>query len=45
MWFNLAAAQGHEMAAGNRDLVSGITTPANLSEAQRMAWEWLEPHQ
>jgi hypothetical protein len=45
MWFNLAAAQGDEDAAGNRDIVAGWMTPAKIMEAQRLAREWLEPHQ
>jgi TPR repeat protein len=45
MWWNLAAAQGHENAVKVRDLVAGVMTPADISEAQRLAREWLEEHQ
>ena len=45
MWFNLAAAQGAEDAVGNRDFVAGLMTPADISEAQRLAREWQEAHQ
>jgi hypothetical protein len=42
MWFNLAAAQGNETAAGNYDIVAGLMAPADISEAQRLARAWLE---
>jgi TPR repeat protein len=45
MWFILAAAQGDEEAVKLRDIVAGRMTPAQIAEAQRMAWEWLEAHQ
>ncbi len=40
MWFNLAAAQGHEDARKFRDKLAGRMTPAQLAEAQRLAREW-----
>ncbi len=40
MWFNLAAAQGHEQARENRDIISDGMTPAQITEAQRLAREW-----
>ena len=40
MWFNLAAAHGIEPASKNRDMVAENMTPADLSEAQRLAREW-----
>ncbi len=40
MWFNLAAAQGTELARTGRDMVAENMTPADLSEAQRLAREW-----
>ena len=40
MWFNLAAAQGHEQARENRDIISDGMTPAQIAEAQRLAREW-----
>jgi hypothetical protein len=33
------------MAAKYRDLAAGLMTPADISEAQRLAREWLEAHQ
>jgi TPR repeat protein len=44
MWFNLAAAQGNETGRKNRDLVAKQMTPADISEAQRLAREWLGEH-
>jgi TPR repeat protein len=45
MWFNLAAANGNEKAAKGRDVVAGEMTPAEISEAERLAQEWWEKHQ
>ncbi len=44
MWFNLAAAKGDEDARDNRDMMAKQMTPADISEAQRLAREWLEAH-
>ena len=44
MWFNLAASrltgEAREDAVNGRDLVAGLMTPAQLTEAQRLAREW-----
>ncbi len=40
MWFNLAAAQGMEVARKSRDVVAEKMTPAQLAEAHRLASEW-----
>ncbi len=40
MWFNLAAAQGDELARINRDRLTEQMTPVQLAEAQRLAREW-----
>ena len=45
MWFNLAAAQGHETAQKFRDIVVKLMTHGQLAEAQRMAREWMAKHQ
>ncbi len=45
MWFNLAAAQGHENAQKKRDIAAGLMTPDQMTEAQRMAREWMAKHQ
>ena len=42
MWFNLAAAQSHELAEKNREIIAGKMTAADISEAHRLAREWLE---
>ena len=44
MWLNLASAHEVELARENRDLVAEQMTPADISEAQRLAREWLEEH-
>jgi uncharacterized protein len=40
MWFNLAAAQGLTVAASLRDQAAKRMTPAQITEAQRLAREW-----
>ena len=46
MWFNLAAAQGHEQAREAREardfLARHRMTPDQIANAQRLAREWLE---
>ncbi len=43
-WFNLAGAQGDKVAFTSRDRVAKRMTPAQISEAQRLAREWMEKH-
>ena len=40
-WFNLAAVNGHEDAAGCRADISDEMTAREIAEAQRRAREWL----
>ena len=40
LWFNLAAAQRLEQASKLRDIVAEKMTPAQITEAQRLAREW-----
>ena len=40
MWSNLAAAQGNKDATMNRDTFARRMTPAQISEAQKLAREW-----
>ena len=40
MWYNLAAAQGNFGSSGQRDIVAMKMTPAQISEAQKLAREW-----
>jgi TPR repeat protein len=40
MWLLLAAAEGHSIAPDKRDLVGKLLTPAQLSEAQKLAQDW-----
>ena len=44
MWFNLSAAQGVEVAQGNKDIIEQRMTREEIAEAQRMSREWLEAH-
>ena len=44
MWFNIAAALGGKFANENRDIVANKMTPADISEAQKLAREWMEEH-
>ncbi len=40
MWFNLAGAQGNKEATKYRAHVAKLMTPAQITEAQRLAREW-----
>ncbi len=40
LWYNLAAAQGTELARKNRDIIAEKMTPAQMAEAQRLARDW-----
>ena len=44
MWYSLAAAQGEDDAAENRDAIAEQTTPDRIAEAERRAREWVEIH-
>jgi hypothetical protein len=51
MWFNLAAAsypasdiKGRDKAVNSRSLVAQQMTPDQISEAQRLAREWMAAH-
>ena len=39
MWWNVAASQGNKNAKNNRDIVEKRMTPADISNAQRLARE------
>ena len=38
-WWNIAAASGHENSSGNRALVEGQMTSAQIAEAQKLSTE------
>ncbi len=45
MWYNLAAfgfppGEGRDLAVENRDIIAKMMTPAEISEAQKLAREW-----
>jgi TPR repeat protein len=43
-WLNLSLANGFEPGPQFLDLFAGQITPAQLTEAQRLAREWMEKH-
>ena len=45
MWFDLAAAQGHENAQEKRDIIAKRMTPVQIAEAKLMARKWMAKHQ
>jgi TPR repeat protein len=44
MWFNLAAAQGDEMARKYKDQAASVITREQIAEAQQLSREWMEKH-
>ena len=44
IWFDLAAAQGNELAQDNKDRAERQMTREQIAEAQRMSSEWLAAH-
>ena len=44
MWFNLAESQGNTYAAMWRDDVAQKMTPTQITEAQKLAREWIAAH-
>ena len=42
MWHDIAATNGNDLATKNRNIVAGIMTPAQVSEAERLSRECLE---
>ncbi|MFT5815787.1 MAG: hypothetical protein ACI9VT_003562 [Psychroserpens sp.] len=40
VWWNIAAAQGSEVAANNRDLIEKDMTPNQIAEAQELSKEY-----
>ncbi|MFQ5917521.1 MAG: SEL1-like repeat protein, partial [Candidatus Binatia bacterium] len=44
MWYNLAAAQGHEASKSSRGFVEKLMSRKQIAEAQRLAAEWTEKH-
>ncbi len=41
-WFDIAAAKESERGAAYRDLAAKKMTPSQISEAQKLAREWME---
>ena len=44
MWFNLAAAKGNDIARQFVDFAASTMTAAEISEAQRLARDWLDEY-
>ena len=40
MWFSLSAAQGEQMAAKTLEMAEQKMTPAQITEAHKLAREW-----
>ena len=45
MWYNIAAARGDEKGKQGHDYAANFMTPDQISEAHRMAREWMAKHQ
>lgn len=45
MWWNLAAAQGHETAKKNKNSRSKVMTKEQIAEGQKLSREWLAKRQ
>ena len=44
MWYNLAVAQGRDIAQGIKDILEQRMTREQIDEAQRLTLEWIETH-
>ena len=44
MWWNLAAAQGHESAKNNKGILVKRMTREQIAEAQKLSREWTAKH-
>ena len=44
MWYNLAAAQGRDIAQGIKDILEQRMNREQIDEAQRLTLEWIEAH-
>ncbi len=44
MWFNIAGTQGYVLAAVDREILANKMKPAEVSEANHLAREWLEKY-
>jgi uncharacterized protein len=44
MWFELAAARGHEMAKSNRSFIAERMSAEQIDEAEVLAAEWRKQH-
>ena len=44
MWFSIAEANGHQLGRNTRDITVKSMTPAQIAEAQKLAWDWMKEH-
>jgi TPR repeat protein len=44
MWLSIADADGTLVADRSRDIVAKRMTPAQIAEAEKLAWEWIAKH-
>ena len=44
MWFNIAGANGDKAGSKSRDYIASKMTPAQITEAKKLAREWMEKH-
>ena len=45
MWFNIAGLMGYKQGFESRDILENEMKPAQISEAQEMARDWMSKHQ
>ena len=43
-WYNIAGANGEEAGRKNRNIIEKRMTLKDISEAQKLAREWMEKH-
>jgi hypothetical protein len=43
-WFNIAGANGNDDGRESRDILEEKMTPAQISQSQQLAREWMEEH-
>ncbi len=45
MWFDLAASFGDHKASKERDFIAKEMTQAEIEDAQKLAWDWIDERQ
>ncbi len=44
MWFYIAALNGHKAAIEESHILSEKMAQAEIEDAQKLAWDWIEKH-